>query len=135
MAAFFNEDHMGERMTESEQKYIDKCFEEVKGIISNLKEAFENFVKSQNNKTKDQQIQIIKVHAQANENKIEIIKIQGKIETLEAIKNTEDKTEKEIKTESDKNKEFKLKKSHIILGIIGLLIAQGTTIILSILFK
>jgi septal ring factor EnvC (AmiA/AmiB activator) len=133
MTAFSMRDHMGESMTPTEQQYIDKRFEDleklVKTVIDGLKEAFEKFVKSQDEKTKLQQAQISEVHGISNENRYKIKELEGRIETIEKVKEAEERTEEKIKGEVSQNKNTGMAKWKVIVAVIAICISAGLSIL------
>lgn len=95
---------MGEnRMTQEEQKHMDEKFENLKDLfsemINNLKRTIDNFTKSMEKKSNEQQVQISLVHAKTNDNELEIVRLNGKVEKIEAVKEAEDETKGKRKKE------------------------------------
>ena len=76
-------------MTQEEQKHMDDKFESLKCLftemINNLKKTIDNYIKSLETKSKEQQSQISLIHAKTNENEIELIKLEGRVNTLEKV--------------------------------------------------
>ncbi len=114
-------------MTQDEKKHIDERFESLEKlvitVINNLKETIENFVKAQDSKMKEQQADICAVTATANENKIKIVALQGRVDTIEKVKAAEEKTEEKIKQDTNQIKNTGFKKWQIMAGIIALIVS------------
>ena len=88
---------MGEnRMTQEERMHMDEKFESLKDLfsemINNLKRTIDNFTKSMEKKSNEQQAQITLIHSKTNNNELEIVRLNGKVEKIEAVKEAEDDT-------------------------------------------
>lgn len=82
-------------MTQEEEKRIDGKFKSLKllltEMINNLRETINNFTKSNEIKTNNQQAHMSQVHAIANENTMKVIKLEGKVEKFEETNVLRDK--------------------------------------------
>lgn len=97
-------------MTLEEEKLMNEKFENLKEFftekINNLEKIFNIYIKSSEDKNINLQVQISQVHAITNENKVDIIKLQERVDKVEAIKIAENNVKERTEDKGIKKWQF-----------------------------
>ena len=109
---------MGVGMTPSEEKLFNEKFKGVETSLQNLEKSIATFIHTQEGIRKDQQADICAVTATANENKLNLVKLTGRVETMEKVQKAKDDITGESKTGNYKTWQI----IFVVIGIIASLV-------------